>query len=395
VENNRNPNKMKICFICNEYPPMYAGGIGIFVKNLAEALACKGNNVHVLGYGRKQTQPELINGVKVHYIWLPHPLYKKIKISGHQYSIAYLLRRHYLSFKINRLLKQQRFDLVESYDFSGPLARKPKCKFIVRLHGATLVYRFGEGRPDNINPLQRHFEISNVKMADHVIAVSQHIGKLTNQVMGLDKPYQVIYNSVDTDLFSPQNIKPDHKCILFIGNMMWRKGVFDLIRAMPFILQKHPDAHLKIAGGSSGIHKVQLNKTLLEVEESVSDHIHLLGRVPHKELPALYNRSSVFVFPSRVEAFGLTCAEAMACGRPVVATSMASGPELIEEGISGLIADPTTPEDLAAKICVVLEDPALGQRLGRAARERALALFDLEKNLNLNLDFYHKVLMSH
>jgi len=60
-----------------------------------------------------------------------------------------------------------------------------------------------------------------------------------------------------------------------------------------------------------------------------------------------------------VEAFGLTCAEAMACGRPVVATSLASGPELVEDGISGLLADPRDPAELASKICTLLEDKEL------------------------------------
>jgi len=117
-----------------------------------------------------------------------------------------------------------------------------------------------------------------------------------------------------------------------------------------------------------------------------------VGKVPHVQLPGVINEASVFVFPSRVEAFGLTCAEAMACGRPIVATNLASGPELIEDGISGLLADPSNPDDLAEKICKLLDDPILAANLGVAARERAVQEFNLHTNLNLNLEYYKSLL---
>jgi glycosyltransferase involved in cell wall biosynthesis len=100
----------------------------------------------------------------------------------------------------------------------------------------------------------------------------------------------------------------------------------------------------------------------------------------------------VFVFPSRVEAFGLTCAEAMACGCPVVATRLASGPELVEDGISGLLADPANPFDLAEKINILLSNTELAQKLGNNARQRVLENFDLRDLGPRNLAFYQSVL---
>lgn len=383
---------MNICFVCNEYPPVSGGGIGVFVKTLAEALVKEGVKVFVLGYGYKENQPKSINGVKIHWLHLPNPLYKKVKIGGYPYSIASLIRRHYLSLKLNRLVRMEKIDIVESYDFSGPLAYKPPCPLVIRLHGATTVYRNGEGRPMQINPLDRHFEVKNVKMADHVLAVSSHIGITTNQVMGFDTPYKVIFNCVDTDKFFPQKLDPTPETILFVGNMMWRKGLFDLIHAMPFILEKHPDVRLKVVGGSSGSHREQLEQSLLSIGGAVNKQIDILGKVPHNELPKIFNQASVFVFPSRVEAFGLTCVEAMACARPVVATSLASGPELVEDGVSGLLADPRDPQDLASKICYILENPKLGEKLGLAARQRVLERFDLKDLGHKNLDFYTSII---
>ena len=383
---------MKICFVCNEYPPVPGGGIGIFVKNMAEAFASLGAEAWVIGHGRKVVRPVIQNGVKIHWISLPNILYRKIILGGYPYSIASLIRRHTLSWQLARLVRSQKMDAVETYDFSGPLAFRPECKLVVRLHGSVYVYRHGEGRPNIISPLDRHFEQKQVRMADHVIAVSRHIGEATNQVMQLNRPYQVIHNGVNTDHFSPMPSPTREKQILFAGNIMWRKGVFDLIRAMPLILQRHPDAILSIAGGASGEHLEQLNVELGALHPDIRARIRFPGKVTYEQMPALYHAASVFVFPSRVEACGLTCVEAMACGRPVVATSLASGPELIEDGISGLLADPRSPTDLALKICTILDDPRLAANLGKAARERALECFSLKKLGPENVAFYRSIL---
>ena len=112
----------------------------------------------------------------------------------------------------------------------------------------------------------------------------------------------------------------------------------------------------------------------------------------YQDLPALYNQAGVFVFPSHVEAFGLTCVEAMSCGRPVVATCLASGPELVEDGVSGLLADPRDPHDLASKVCIMLDDPNLAGRMGIAARQHVLERFDLQNLGSKNLAFYRSLI---
>lgn len=383
---------MKICFICNEYPPMPGGGIGVFISTMAESLAAIGVEVWVIGYGQKRKEPFVKNNVRVKWVYLPYPLYKKIMIGGYPYSIASLIKRHFLSLETNRLVRNNKIDIVESYDFSGPLAIKPLCKFVVRLHGSVCAYRYGEGRPNQISPVDKHFEKKQVRMADHVIAVSNHIGNLTNQAMHQNHPFEVIYNGVDTGFFLPNAAKTKDKSILFIGNLMQRKGVIDLINAMPLIHKQCPESTLLVAGGSSGEHETLLRMTLDSLDPEVRGKILLLGKIPHEQLPALYNQAGVVVFPSREEAFGLTCAEAMSCGRPIVATNLASGPELVEDGISGLLADPRDPTDLASKICTILDDSSLAANLSAEARKRALEHFDLIKLAQINLAFYHSIL---
>ena len=371
---------------------MPGGSIGVFVKSMAESLASSGIDVWVVGYGQKHKELVEQNNVKIKWLYLPYPLYMKVKVGGYRYSIADLIKRYFLSLEVNRLVRKNKIDIVESYDFSGPLAISPPCHFVVRLHGSVLAYRFAEGRPKQISPVEKFFENQQIRKANHIIAVSHHIGDLTNHVINQDLPFEVIYNGVDTVLFSPRANQSNDKSILFVGNLIWRKGILDLINAMPYIHQQQPDATLLIAGGSSGEHEMRLNAALNALDPAARKKIQLLGKIPHEQLPDLYNRAGVVVFPSRAEAFGLTCVEAMSCGRPIVSTSLASGPELITDGISGLIADPRNPEDLAQKICLILDDPALALKLGSAARKRAKEYFDMSVLTRKNIQFYHSIL---
>jgi glycosyltransferase involved in cell wall biosynthesis len=143
-----------------------------------------------------------------------------------------------------------------------------------------------------------------------------------------------------------------------------------------------------------GIHQEHLSDALADLPENARARVELLGRVPHENLPALYSRASVFVFPSRVDGFGLTCAEAMASGRPVVATSRASGPELVEDGVSGLLADSANSVELAEKINILLEDRELAKKLGTNARQRVLEKFDVRDLGPRNLAFYESILQE-
>lgn len=384
---------MKICFICNEYPPMPANGIGIFVQTLAEQLAAQGEEVWVAGYGRRNPSRFTQNGVRVAWIALPDILHRNfIRVNGYRVSLAALIRRQYLSLHVNRLVRSQKIDLVESHDFHGPLAGKPPCKLVVRLHGSVTVYRAEEGRPNEINPRDRAAERRQVDMADHLVAVSRHMGAVTNSVLGFQRPFEVIYNGIDTRLFSPNPSLAEPGRILFTGNLIFRKGYSFLLKAAPRILEACPDATIDLIGGAGGSHQADVNAEHAALPENIRARVRFLGPVAHASMPEQYNRSAVFVFPSLTEAFGLTCAEAMACARPVVATNRASGPELIQQEVTGLLIDPTNAEELAQAVLRLLADPQFANALGRQARDFAMRHFSVEDLGPRNLAFYRSVL---
>src|ERR1051326_7697324 len=191
---------MKICFVCNEYPPAPHGGIGTFVRTLATFFAREGHNVMVVGFGEPGAAPVtwedqgvVVNHPRMPMQWLSDR-------NGYAQVFRGGLKRMVLSKTINRLASKRCVDVVESYDWSGPLWRHPSVPLVVRMHGANTAHCVYERRRPSRK--LKHFERKNVGMADQLIAVSEHIGGLTVRSVGLpNKAYRVIYNAVDTDLF--------------------------------------------------------------------------------------------------------------------------------------------------------------------------------------------------
>lgn len=383
---------MKICFVCNEYPPVPHGGIGTFVRTLATYLARQRHDVMVVGFGElgagRTTWED--QGVEV-----THPRMPMQWLSGeNRYAQVFWggMKRMVLSKTVDRLARTRRIDVVESYDWSGPLWRHPSVPLVVRMHGANTAHCVYERRRPSRK--LRHFERKNLRMADQLIAVSEHIGGLTVRSVGLpNKAYRVIYNAVDTELFRPSDTPRDGNEVLYVGTVNRRKGVEELFKAIPEVLAKRPATRFRIAGAISRTEAGEsLDHYLLaSLPADCRGSVEFLGRIPHHELPPLYNRAAACVFPSLAEAFGLTCVEAMACGRPVVMTNQASGPEIVEDGVSGLLADPRAPQHVSARLLRILNSPDLQQRMGRAARKRTEEKFALRSLADATLEEYSRV----
>jgi len=246
--------------------------------------------------------------------------------------------------------------------------------------------------------LLRFVERHNVGMADALVAVSKHIGDVTVEALGLvGRDFQVIYNGVDTHRFRPQPLNRNAHEILYVGSLHRRKGIQELMRAWALVATEMPDARLTVVGripeGDTGQRSV---KCLLDfIPRELRDTVSFVGYVPHEQLPLWYSRAAAAVFPSHAEAFGLTCAEAMACGAAVAMTSKGSGPELVEHGMSGLLVDPLDVEALAGELVYLLRNPDVRRELGTNARERACRLFDSEILVGRNLAFYRDTIRDY
>jgi phosphatidylinositol alpha-1,6-mannosyltransferase len=136
-----------------------------------------------------------------------------------------------------------------------------------------------------------------------------------------------------------------------------------------------PDARLLVAGGGPLLADLRAQAERLGVAASVV----FTGYVPEAEKADHFNLADLFVFPSAMEGFGLTVAEAMSSGLPVVASDRGSIPELVGEGEAGFVCDPGRPEAFVERLLALLRDAALREKLAGLARERAERLFRWER----------------
>lgn len=383
--------KMNILFVCNEYPPTIHGGIGTFVYSLAHKLAQRGHSCFVIGYDQSVNTTTMRDEEGIHVTRLKSPFtaWPGIKFSRYQLNLNFILDRMYLSHQVNKLVKKEDITLVESYDWSGPLWNKPIVPLVVRMHGANSAYSKFEGK--HTSKFLFFVERRNVLFADQLIAVSNHIGKLTLNALNIkNRTFEVIYNGVDTQMFLPSQHKREKDLILFAGSINRRKGIYEIFQAFNSVSKKKPAARLLIAGKlSSGIAGENLKNELLSLLDiEVRKRVNFLGHVPYHLMPEIYRKATIAIFPSHAEAFGLTCAEAMACETPVIMTKFASGPEIVEDKKSGMLIDATSPDDIAKAATFLLNHPSIRQDLGKNGRIRVISLFDQEMIVEQNIDLY-------
>jgi glycosyltransferase involved in cell wall biosynthesis len=282
------------------------------------------------------------------------------------------------------LLRAGRYDIVHSHLFRADL------------YAGVAVSQLGEHRPllvstrhnDDrffLNPFVGivHYLIS--ARQDLIIAISDHIARFTIS-RGVRHPSRVrrVYHGVEPPLTRAleregQRIRhelglsSDDFVIGNVGRLALQKGQRHLIGAMPLLLERVPRAHAIIAGG--GDLEDYLRDLALEV--GVADSVHVLG--PRKDVPALMHAMDVFAMPSIWEGFGLVLLEAMAAGRPIVASRVATIPEVVLDGETGLLVPAGNPVALADALARLAGSPELARQLGEAGRERVRRDFSLEK----------------
>ena len=223
------------------------------------------------------------------------------------------------------------------------------------------------------------FEKKSLAIADAVTCVSRFAQKQLEYVFDYHDSV-MIYNGIDTSLFRPANVSREHwniadnkKILFFSGTPSVRKGA-DLL---PKIMDLLGDEYILLiaSGTKKGFYWGR-------------DNIRNLGCLPLAELIDIYNLCDIFLFPSRLEGFGLSVAEAMACGKPVVATNCSSLPELVVDGKGGFLCEIDNVKGFAARIRYLAEEVGERERMGRFNRERVQEKFEASRMVRVYIDLY-------
>jgi len=189
---------------------------------------------------------------------------------------------------------------------------------------------------------------------------------------------RLVFNGTDLRRFSPaengQAIDPRFgpRMIFACRQLFPRKGIRFLIQAAAELKPRFPDLKVVLAG--DGFERADLVR--LAEELGIAQDVHFLGWVPNADLPPYYRAAAVSVIPSLEEGFGIPAAEAMGCEIPVVASDAGGLPEVVEDGVTGIIVPRGDTHALAEAIASLLDDPERRRRMGKAGRERALRMFD-------------------
>jgi glycosyltransferase involved in cell wall biosynthesis len=378
---------LRVCLICNEYPPAPHGGIGPVTRQLAEGLADLGHGVWVVGlFDQPDDLVEVIQGVKV---------YRFARIGTG--ALGELRSRRKFADKVAQLHKQHQFDIIEAPEWRGDSALlKVDCPVVLRLHTSHVVDRMvtGHSRPGRLTAF---FESRALTRAGAVCAVSGDIARKTAEAFPDFKKrlaqgvVPVIHNAIELDLFQATKQTREPGLIAFAGSLKQVKGLENLIKAFALVLENR-DCRLVLAGPDTRTPQgaSYLESCLAAVAPAVREKVEALGRQPRDKVAELFRAASVVVLPSLQEACPMVVMEAMACGAPTIFGSCGPHTEIIEDGVDGLVCNQHDSKDIADKISRILDDPGFAIGIGEAARKRAESHFTIERFLQQSLDFYQQ-----
>ncbi|HWR50108.1 MAG TPA: glycosyltransferase family 4 protein [Bryobacteraceae bacterium] len=375
----------KVVYVCDEYPGVAAqfGGIGSSIRLEAEWFASNNFAVHVVCASPDgMADPALLSGVRVHLapgrVRMP-----KLRALSRRLSIAQTVAS----------VLGHSPGIVIASDYCGPFCTRPfRQKLLIQLHGSATVNTAAYGRkpPGAV----RYFERRTVELADAFQSCSHFTAQRTAEVFPLgSKPVAVIPNSVDVRQFHPESGNVARADIIFVGKFATLKGIFTLAEAIPAVLRAVTEARLLIVGADTVEQGRSVKAEFLRrVPSEYRSRICFLGRLPRTEVASVLRRASVLVLPSLVEAAPMVVLEAMASGRPVVASRRGGIPEIVADKVTGLLADPAEPRSFSDALLRIVRDPGLAASMGAAARTRAIEVHAPESVYTRTLAFHRQLL---
>jgi glycosyltransferase involved in cell wall biosynthesis len=376
---------MKLVYVCNEYPPVPHGGIGIFVQTIARELTRAGHSVTVVGCGDHHSE-RADAGVRVVTL-----------ARGRVPRVSWLIDRIALHRWLKREVSAGRCELIEIPDYEGPLPFPfSACPVVVRLHLSETAIARETGRRPRLGV--RLSERLTLRTHRRWIAVSEHSLALTIETFKL-RPQDTATIYYPIEIAHPDGAAPPdlpELFVLFAGYVCARKGAYNLAEAARLFLPRFAGLHLVFLGGlpvEDGIPAEARIRTLVGAD--LASRVHCYGRVSHAALLQCMSRTCAFVFPSRLETFGIVVGEAMLSGVPVVTSICPPFPEYVTDGQTGLMVPPDDAAALSAAVCRILEEPAFALRLTTAARRLVTERFSLGACVRLSEQFYNRSRADH
>jgi L-malate glycosyltransferase len=377
---------MRIGITC--YPTY--GGSGVVATELGIELATQGHEIHFISY----SQPFRLNGRNegIYYHEVPvsnYPLFEfppyDLALASRMAEVAEfyeldLLHVHYaIPHSVSALLARQML-----------AARGRRLPFVTTLHGTdiTLV-----GLDRSYLPITRF----SIQESDGVTSISNYLKEKTVGEFGVTRPIEVIPNFVNCDVYTPYKdevvraearrrlAKPGEAVLIHLSNFRPVKRVVDVVKVFARVTQELPARLVLIGDGPD-----RSAAEWLSHELKIQDKVHFMGK--QERVSELLPLADLMLLPSQLESFGLAALEAMACKVPTIATRVGGVPELIDDGVSGLLYQVGDVDGMAAGAIALLKDRDRLEVMRDAARKTARTRFCATLVLPQYVKFYEEML---
>jgi len=416
---------MKIALLVYEYPPKIVGGLGTYAAEITRKFVLLGHDVTVFTMNDdKGSLPtrELLRGIEIHRPVhidvsdsLPDVVAEDVRKWGRGIQFfSKILMYNYLSASkmINELVRRDdfKYDLVVAHDWLSIIAgisikKELGMPLVFHVHSHERGRTLGNG-----SEVVTSIEHRGGQMSDFVVTVSYAMQDELIQAGFPSEKIRVCYNGVDPKKYSLERVSQEKimkvkqryglgendLMVLFVGRLVWIKGVDKLIRAMPQVLQKVPNAKLIIVGLGDMQDYLERLVQNLNLQDVVKFRFEF---IPEEERIAHYAACDVAVYPSLYEPFGIVTLEAMSMEKPVVvgATGVSGMREIVVVSgpdQCGFHINPNDPADIAWGIVNAIQDPEKKAHFGRNGRKRVLERFTWEHAAERTIQIYTELLES-
>ena len=374
---------MKILMLTWEYPPRIVGGIARVVHDLSKRLIKDGHEVTVITY-MDGNVPEYENdkGVEVYRVdnYMIHP----------NNFIDWIMQLNFnMIAKATEVInKEGGFDVIHAHDWLVTYAAK-SLKQSFNLPMVATIHATEAGRNSGIHDdTQRYINDTEWLLTYEATEVIVNSNYMKGHVQGLfGLPFDKIsvipnginlnnFTGIDRDYdFRRRFAMDNEKIILYVGRLVYEKGVQHLISAMPKILENYHDSKLVIAGKGGMIDELKS-----QVESmGLSNKVYFTGYLNQKEVQKMYKCADVAVFPSTYEPFGIVALEAMLAGIPTVVSDIGGLNEIVEHGVNGMKSYTGNPNSIADSVLSLLFDPQLAMNVTKNAKNKVKDEFNWQK----------------
>jgi glycosyltransferase involved in cell wall biosynthesis len=299
--------------------------------------------------------------------------------------------------RLARLLRDRKIEIIDSHlPYSGVVARiagrLAGVKHIIYTEHDLAVQRSLAG----LHFLSFLANVITYPLNHLIVAVSQYTARDVRRHNIWHAPLEIVYNGIDlkqingidSDILGTRlklGIPDGNKIVGHVANLRREKKQEDLLKAARDVLKVFPDVTFIIVG--RGPLEYKLKKIARDL--GIQDKVLFTGFV--QDVYEVMQSFDIFVMSSRHEGFGISLLEGMALGKPAVITRVGGMTEVVEDNVSGLLAKPRDPADLAQKILTLLTNDTLRITMGRAARQRS-ERFDIRKRVKAMEELYRKLI---